>query len=132
MMSSLKDLLATVFRPEERRASPLLHVCQSSRVLRLIVNHLDLETILQLELVCRHLRQRLVEERVYRDLVSAGIRSGQFVGGGWGWRRQRHSLLSSPTQEESSVYFKRRLVAYHNLGTGTGTGQDHPVHNAVI
>ena len=112
--SCLKDILARVSRRGRRREVELLDVCQYPEVMRLIVKHLNLESVLQLELVCRQVRRLLVSERTYRELVSEGIRSGQLVDGGWGWTRRRPSLLHTPTPEEASAYFKRRLVAHLN------------------
>ena len=120
VLSFLKESLARLFRPggscEEDVRCPdlLLGICQCPDLWTILVSYLDLDSLLQLELVCRGLRRTLVEERLYRDLVSAGVRSGQMVGGGWGWRRQRHSLLDTPSKEETSAHFKRRLIAHHH------------------
>ena len=74
---------------------------------------LDLASLLQLELVSRHLRKAVVRERIFRDRVSVGIRSGRLGGAGWGWSRQRQSLLSSPSPTELSKHFKRKLIDHH-------------------
>ena len=80
----------------------------------MLCSYLDLASILQLEVVCRDLRKVVVRERIFRHLVSAGIRSGRLRGGGWGWRRQGASLLSSPSHSPSplelSKHFKRKLL----------------------
>ena len=92
------------------RFSLLQEISHYPDIFRLVCSHLDLTSILQLEVVCRDLRKVVVSERIFRDLVSAGIRSGQLSGGGWGWRRQRQSLLSSPSPLELSKHFKRKLL----------------------
>ena len=95
------------------RPSLLQQISHYPDIFRLVCSHLDLTSILQLEVVCRDLRKMVVSERIFRDLVSAGIRSGQLSGGGWGWRRQRQSLLSSPSPLELSKHFKRKLIDHH-------------------
>ena len=94
----------------QERAGLLQEISHYPDIFRLILSYLDLTTILQLELVSRDLRMVLVRERIFRDRVSAGIRTGLLTGGGWGWRRQRQSLLSSPSPLELSKHFKRKLL----------------------
>ena len=95
----------------QERPSLLQQISHYPDIFRLLCSYLDLASILQLEVVCRDLRKVVVRERIFRHLVSAGIRSGQLRGGGWGWRRQRpESFLSSPSPLELSKHFKRKLL----------------------
>ena len=57
-----------------RSRSLLLEICEYPELLRQLVRYLDLDSLLHVELVCRDLRRAVVEGRIYRDRVSAGIR----------------------------------------------------------
>ena len=105
----------------QERPNLLQEISHYPDIFRLVCSHLDLASILSLEMVCRDLRNLVVRERIFRNLVSAGVRSGRLSGGGWGWRRQRQSLSPlSPSPLEVSKHFKRKLLERLHQDQGRG------------
>ena len=85
----------------------IFQVVQSPVLMEKLCDYLNVTEISILEQCCHFLRDLVAENKIYRRKVSAAIRGGSWISGGW--LRQK---VEDPTDLEISRFFKEKLFQH--------------------